>query len=124
MPPETEPPELPPDFPLAEFLRVRALASTRDRLIVDIMGGAAVAGTAWWARPIGWLVLASAGLCLSTYGVWAVAERRLQAGTRDGEKVIEFAWFTTRSVAAGVGVAAFLTFTFALLGLLLGTWIS
>ena len=70
------------------------------------------------------MILASAAACFAMYGVWAAAERRLQAESRDVPVFIEFAWYAMRACAAGIGLAAFMTFIFGLLGTALGTWIS
>ena len=113
-----------PDATLRDFLHARALATSQGRLVLDVVGGAAVAGTAWWAKPAGWTLLATAGLSFSMYGLWAAAERRLQPGPTEMPEFIEFAWLSLRTGAAVIGGVAFLIFLFALLGLTLGTWIS
>lgn len=113
-----------PEASLADFLHARALSAAPSRLILDLVGGALVAGVALWARPAGWTVLASAGSCFSMYGVWAVAERRLQTDSRKLPVLIEFGWLATRTSAAGLGLAGLFALLFALLSLALGTWIS
>ena len=113
-----------PDVSLAEFLHARALVTAPTRLVIDVLGGALVAGAAIWTRPPGWAVLASAGLCLSMYGVWAVSERRLQAGSSDMPAFVEFVWLVARSSAALLGLASLGTLLFSLLALALGRWIS
>lgn len=113
-----------PDASLAEFLHARALASAPSRLVIDFVGGALVAGAALWARPPGWAVLASAGLCLSMYGVWAVSERRLKADSPDLSVVSEFVWLAARTSAALLGLASLGALLFSLLALALGRWIS
>lgn len=109
---------------LPEFLRAHAQGSTTRRLAFDMIGGTAIAVAAAWAKPVGWAVLASAASCVAMYGVWAVAERHVEAGARDGRAVTEYAWFVLRTSAAGIGIAAFLALVFVMLGLALGTWIS
>ena len=118
------PSDLKSEASLAEFLHARALATAPGRLGVDLVGGALVAGVASWARPAGWIVLASAGLCIALYAVWAFAERHLQADSRDMRVFSEFAWLAARTSAAGLGLAALMAFLFSLLRLALGTWIS
>ncbi len=113
-----------PVVTLPEFLRARARASTVCRLMFDMVGGTAIAVAGAWARPAGWTVLVSTASCFAMYGVWAVAERHLEAGARDGRTLTEYGWFVLRTSAAGIGVIAFLALVFVLLGLLLGTWIS
>ena len=111
-----------PVVTLPEFLRARARASTPRRLAFDIMGGGAIAAAALWAKPAGWAVLASAASCFALYGVWAVAERHVARGAREGHAVTEYTWFVLRTSAAAVGIAAFLALVFVLLGLALGRW--
>lgn len=113
-----------PVMTLPEFLRARALGSTPRRLAFDVIGGSAIAVAALWAKPPGWTVLASAASCFAMYGLWAVAERHAEGGAREGRAVAEYAWFVLRASAAGIGVVAFLTLVFVLLGTALGTWIS
>jgi hypothetical protein len=113
-----------PTASLSEFLRARVLANAPRRLVFDLVGGAAVAVCALWARPVGWVVLASAGLSFAMYGAWGLAERRLQPETVDTRAFVEFVWFCVRAASAGIGLLAFMAFIFALLGMALGTWIS
>ena len=109
---------------LVEFLHARALGSAPGRLVLDIVGGAAVAVVAVWAHRFGWVVIATAGLSFATYGVWSLAERHLQPDTESHRAFVAFLWFLVRGASAGIGVLAFMVFLFALLGLALGTWIS
>lgn len=118
------PAEVRPDASLADFLHARALSAAPSRLALDFFGGALAAGVALWARLAGWAVLASAGFCLSMYGLWAVAERHLQKDSRDLPVLIEFGWLAARTSAAGLGLVALIALLFALLSLALGTWIS
>lgn len=113
-----------PVVTLPDFLRARSRASTLRRLTFDIVGGTAIAVAAVWAKPVGWAVLTSAATCFAMYGVWAIAERHMEVGVREGSAVTEYGWFVLRTSAAGIGVAAFLALVFVLLGLALGTWIS
>jgi len=109
---------------LAEFLHARALGSAPRRLVLDIAGGAVLAVVAVWARRFGWVVVATAGLSVAMYGVWAVAERHLQPETESRRETVGFLWFVVRAVSGGIGLLAFIAFIFGLLGLALGTWIS
>lgn len=113
-----------PVVTLPEFLRARARASTPRHLAFDMLGGGAIAVAALWAKPSGWAVLASAASCFAMFGVWAVAERHVEGGAREGRAVAEYAWFVVRTSAAVLGMVAFLALVFVLLGLALGTWIS
>ncbi|MHB8838763.1 MAG: hypothetical protein ACYC7F_07395 [Gemmatimonadaceae bacterium] len=112
-----------PQPTLPEFLRARALASPPSRLVLDALCGGAGSGCAWWARPRLWVVLVSAGLCFTMYGVWAAAERRLHATAEMGVAA-ELTWLALRLGAGGLGVAAMVALVFAVLGAMLGTWIS
>lgn len=112
-----------PVVTLPEFLRARAMASTPRRLGFDVIGGSAIAVAAWWAEPAGWAVLASAASCFAMYGVWAIAQRHVEGGAREGRAVTEYAWFVLRTSAAALGIAAFLALMIVLLGLALGGWI-
>jgi hypothetical protein len=113
-----------PVVTLPEFLRARARASTPRRLAFDMLGGGTIAVAAWWAKPAGWAVLASAASCFAMYGVWAVALRHVETSAPEERAVTEFAWFALRASAAALGMAACLALVFVLLGLALGTWIS
>lgn len=113
-----------PVVTLPEFLRARARESTPRRLAFDVIGGSAIAVAALWARPAGWTVLASAAACFALYGLWAVAERRIDVGARERRAITEYAWFVLRTSAAGAGIAAFFALVFVLLGLALGKFIS
>lgn len=115
---------LPPDASLSELLSARALRTPRDRLWIDIAGGAALVLVAAWARPTGWVALASMASCLLWYGVWASAERTLRALTFPFPRGIERRWRTVRTVSGLLGIASFVLFLFAGLGLGLGRLIS
>lgn len=112
-----------PVVTLPEFLRARARASTPRRLAFDMIGGGTIAVAALWAKPAGWAVLASAASCFAMFGVWAVAERHVEGGAREGRAVTEYAWFVLRTSAAVLGTAASLALVFVLLGSMLDNWI-
>ena len=93
--------------------------------MLDIIGGAAIAGTTLWARPAGWIVWLSASGCFVAYGAWAIAERRLAAEPLTYTAVDRHrGWRALREGAAFVGITAFLALLFSLLAVGLGTWIS
>ncbi len=112
------------DASLSEMLHARALASPPRRLGLDVALGALIAVPALWIRPKGWIAIASAGLCLVTYGVWAFAERHLESGVGEMSRWTERSWRVGHGIAAFAGVVAMAALLFALLGLALGTWIS
>lgn len=66
----------------------------------------------------------SGGVCLASYGAWAFAERQLFDSPWQLTGRAERLWRTLKATAALVGMLAFLSFIFALLGIGLGRWIS
>lgn len=115
---------LPPDATLSQLLGARAIRTPRDRLWIDIAGGAAIVLVAAWARPTGWVVLASLASCLLCYGVWASAERALRALVFPFPQHVERRWRIVRAVAGMLGIASFALFLVAGLGVGLGRLIS
>lgn len=109
---------------LSEVLHERALASAPKRLSLDIAIGLIVTVAALWLRPSGWVAVASAGLCLAAYGLWAIAERQLPVDEHDGATRPGRAWQVTHAVTAATGLVALVALLFSVLGLMLGTWIS
>jgi fatty acid desaturase len=108
---------------LAEVLSARARATPPSRLLIDICGGAAVASAALWARPVAWFPLLSAAVVLFSYGVWAIAERRLDSTAQHSERAAARLELVQR-VTAVLGIAGFLALLFGLLGVGLGPIIS
>lgn len=113
--------ELPPNASLAELLGARALRTPRDRLVLDVAGGALVALAAAWARPAGWLTLASAATCFVAYGAWAMLELHLQPRPFPERVPHESLARVVQSGAALLGIGAFVLLLFAALGLALGS---
>lgn len=116
--------DLPPNASLAELLGARARRTPMDRLVIDVVGGALVAAVALWARPAGSVFLAAVGLCFAGYGAWAIAERRLEPRPWPERIPGERGWRVLHTVAAVIGLAAFVLVLFAALGLALGTIMS
>lgn len=116
--------ELPSNASLAELLSSRARRTPRDRLALDIIGGALVAMAALWARPSGWVAVAAAAGCFVAYGVWALAELRLLPRPDGEEAPHERLWRGLQGAAAFVGMGAFVLLLFAMLGVALGRIIS
>jgi hypothetical protein len=115
---------LPPDATLAEVLSYRARNTPQSRLVIDIAGGVAVAAMTVWARPGGWVTLASAAVCFAAYGAWGWINQSLSAmHTPAGDAVIR-RWRMLQLVAAGIGISAFVLFLVAALGIALGKIIS
>lgn len=113
-----------PDITLGELLSRRARRTPPSRLVIDVAGGLSIAAVAVWARPGGWGVPLSAGLCLLSYGVWATAERRLLASPWQLTQLVERAWRAGHAAAAVLGVASFLLLLLSLLSVGLGRWKS
>ena len=116
--------ELPANASLAEILSARARRTPRDRLALDVVGGALIGAAALWARPAGWLALAAAAACFTAYGIWAIAELRLLPRPWPEREPHETWWRALQAGAAVVGVGAFVLLLFAVLGLALGRIIS
>lgn len=116
--------EMPSDASLAEILSARARRAPFDRLVIDLVGGGLVVAAALWARPGGWVVLASAASCFLGYGAWGIAERRMQPAPWPATVPHEGVWRAVRGLAAFVGIGAFVLLLFATLGLALGRIVS
>ncbi len=116
--------ELPTNASLAELLSARARRTSRDRLALDVAGGALIAAAALWARPSGWVVVAAAAGCFAAYGIWAFAELRLLPRPWPEREPHASLWRTVQAGAAIVGIGSFVLLLFAALGLALGTIIS
>lgn len=108
-----------PEKTLADVLGERARRTPMDRLILDVVGGVLIAAAAVWARPPAWFPLVAAAVCFACYGCWAVTERRLHPEP-SAEAEISPAWRFLRQASAVVGLAAYVTLLFAVLGLALG----
>lgn len=115
---------VPPNASLGVILHARAVAASPRRLVLDVAIGAIVAAAAAWARPFGWITLASAGLCFACYGLWALAERELETGPELMSQSKETALSLLRVVAAVGGLAVLLVMTFSLIWVMFGGWIS
>ena len=115
---------VPPNASLGSILHARAVAATPIRLALDVVVGSLVAAAAMWARTVGWITLACAGLCFACYGVWAFAERGLETGPELMSQGPEIVWSVVRAMAAIGGLAALLVMAFTLVSGMLGTWIS
>jgi hypothetical protein len=109
---------------LAAILGARARTTPPSRLGLDIAGGAAIAAVTLWARPSGWGAVLSAAVCFLAYGIWAVAERRLPPDPLRLPTAADRALRSAQTVAAIVGLTAFVVLLFALLGVVLGPIVS
>ncbi len=109
---------------LGEILSLRARTAAPSRLALDVAGGAAIAATAAWAKPAGWLAIASAAICFLCYGLWAISERRLLSEPWRLSRPVELTYRGLHAATAMVGLAAFVALLLALLGIGLGPIIS
>jgi hypothetical protein len=117
-------PALRPDASLTEFLSARARAASDGRLVADVIAGccAALGVTAW--RPVGWLALLGVSVCLAAFGVWGIADRELRERARAPRGRAVQVLGIVRVAAASVGALAAIITMVAVLGIMLGTWIS
>jgi hypothetical protein len=110
------------DVGIGEFLRARARRASDSRIAVDISVGAVAMIVAAALRPELWMLLASAGLCLASFGVWAALERASFSGSQAGRYDRPIA--AARAVFAWLAIAAALATGFFFWTVLMGTWIS
>ncbi len=113
-----------PEETLSDVLGARARRTPMDRLVLDVVGGTLIGAAAIWARPPAWFPLLAAAACFVCYGCWAVTERRSLADPNAVAPVTGAAWLFVRKASAALGLVAFVTLLFALLGLALGPIIS
>ena len=107
-----------PDETLADVLGTGSERTPTSRLLLEFIGGLLVGMVAIWARPTGWVGLATLSVCVACYGAWALARRRAR---RLGAAT---AWAVVERITGPLGVAAFIFLLFVLLGIALGTLIS
>lgn len=115
---------LPPDATLGEILRDRARRTPLDRLAIDAIGGALILAACAWARFPAWSLIASAAAAFLGYGCWAIADRYLAPAVWPARNERELVWRTVRAAGSVVGIGGVVVFLFAMLGLLLGRFIS
>ncbi len=115
---------LPTDATLAEVLSHRARNTPQSRLVIDIVGGLAIAALTAWARPTGWVTVASGAICLAAYGTWGWVDRWLSAQVTPLGDSATTRWRMAQQLVAVVGLGAFVLFLMAVLGIALGKFIS
>jgi hypothetical protein len=116
-------PALRPDASLTEFLVARARAASDGRLVADVLVGALAALVIAIWRPTGWLTIGGAALALAAFGVWGITDREVR------DRSTASSWVTralriARAVAGIAGFCSGVVALFAVLGVVLGTWIS
>ena len=109
---------------LPAVLATRARAASDSRLALDVAVGLVVAACVVIWHPRGWLLLVSAALGLAAFGAWGIADREITGHSGVGGAPIVYALRALRGMAAVTGMLAMLGACFAVLGLMLGTWIS
>ena len=110
------------DAGFAGFLRARARGATDSRLALDIGVGSVAMIVASALRPERWALLASAGLVLLSFGLWAVADRLVE--DRAHPAAVTIVLRAARALVGAVGVAAAVGTGFILWTMAMGTWIS
>jgi len=113
-----------PDASLAEFLVHRARSASIRRLAADAVAGAGGCAAALSWRPTGWLVLASAALCVFSYGAWGILDRaRSRSAVTDRALIAGFVEALC-ALSALLGALAAAGVLLGVWALALGTWIS
>ena len=113
-----------PDASLAEFLVHRARSASIRRLAADALAGGAACATAAWWRPIGWLVLASAGLCFFSYGTWGLLDRARSRPAATDRRLLTGVLGALCALSGLMGAVAAAGVLLGVWALALGTWIS
>jgi hypothetical protein len=130
-----------PDLSLPELLSEHAHGASTLRLALDLALGAVATTVVLLLRPTGWLLMASASLCFTAFGIWGLADRVITWRTTEQAHDFEDVYmpdFSTKpvsdttnrvlraveGVAVLVGVLAALLLVFGTLALLMGTMIS
>jgi hypothetical protein len=107
---------------IGEFLRTRARDVTDSRIALDIAVGAVAVIIAAATRPALWLLLASSGLCLASFGMWAGLERTRFRAVHS--RRLEISLSAASGLFAMLGIGAAVATGFFLWAALMGTWIS
>ena len=111
------------DEDLFHTLASRARATSDGRLALAVILGLAVTlGIAVW-RPPAWPLLGSIGVGAAAFGAWGIVDRGLAEHCtmhRLSTRVLRIG----RVVSLVAGACAALVAAFAMLGVVLGTWIS
>lgn len=112
-----------PDASLPEFLAHRAKSASVRRLAIDLSVGLAVAAAIRLWRPSAWLVVASAALCVASYGGWGLADRARSASAAR-HPAARGAIEILSALALALGVLSVAALLYAIWSIALGTWIS
>jgi hypothetical protein len=108
---------------LFHALAARARATSDGRLVLAVIGGLAVTLSAAVWQPVGWLVIASTGVCAAAFGAWGIADRELaERGAMNGSSVVVLRG--ARAFSVVLGTCAAIVAALVVLGAALGTWIS
>lgn len=107
---------------ISDFLRARARAATDSRIALDVSVGVVAVIVAAALRPELWLLLASAGLCLACFGLWAATVRIGSQPSRSPR--LDVPLTVARHLISALGLGAAISTGFFLWAMLMGTWIS
>ena len=88
-----------------------------------IAGCGVALGVAVW-RPVGWITLLGAAVSLAAFGVWGIVDREIRERANAPRVLPVRVLSMVRVAAAAVGALAAVAALFAVLGVVLGTWIS
>jgi hypothetical protein len=88
-----------------------------------LVGFLAALGVVAW-RPVGWVGLTCAAVCLAAFGAWGIIDRELRERSGVPRTRVARSLGVLRIVVTVVGAVAAIATVFALLGVVLGTWIS
>jgi hypothetical protein len=108
---------------LFHALAARARATSDGRLVIAVIGGSTAALSMAVLRPVGWLVIASLGVCAAAFGAWGIADRELaERGATNGPSVVVLRG--ARVFCVVLGTCGAIVAALDVLGAALGTWIS
>jgi hypothetical protein len=117
-------PPAPGDATLAEILSIRARRATPRRLTTNIVAGTVAAAVLYLLRPTGWMFFFATAVCFAAYGCWGFADRQVPRSLLVVPQKMHGVWRAARAITAFIGVLAFASALFVVLGFGLGTIIS
>jgi hypothetical protein len=112
------------DINLLAFLSERARSASVTRLAVDTTLGTLLILPAVLYKPAAWLVIASAGLFLLSYGEWGLLDRMRHSNGSPTNRWLVGVLDVLCALMAAIGITAIAGSLLAIWALALGTWIS